>query len=81
MISFLFFTFLDAYQSIYFKTIHRIHHKAITPVALEYIYVHPLEWLMGYIGPFIAIYLISLFCPVSILAFLVLSVNSQYSRT
>ena len=51
------------------KTIHRIHHKAITPVALEYIYVHPLEWLMGYVGPFIAIFVISLFCPVSILAF------------
>ena len=46
------------------KHIHRIHHKAITPFALEYIYVHPLEWLMGYAGPFIAIILISLFSPV-----------------
>ena len=49
--------------------IHRIHHKAITPFALEYIYVHPLEWIMGYIGPFIAILVISLFSPVSIVAF------------
>ena len=49
--------------------IHRIHHRAITPVALEYIYVHPLEWVMGYLGPFIAIFLISLFSPVNILAF------------
>ncbi len=49
--------------------IHRIHHKAISPFALEYIYVHPLEWIMGYIGPFIAIFFISLFNPVNILAF------------
>lgn len=51
------------------KKIHRIHHKAITPVALEYIYVHPIEWLLGYIGPFVAIFIISLVQPVSILAF------------
>jgi len=51
------------------KKIHRIHHQAITPFALEYIYVHPLEWIMGYIGPFIAIFVISLFSPVSIISF------------
>jgi len=49
--------------------IHRIHHKAISPFALEYIYVHPLEWIMGYVGPFIALFMISLFGEVSILAF------------
>tara|TARA_B100000427_G_scaffold36879_1_gene26677 strand:+ start:122 stop:829 length:708 start_codon:yes stop_codon:yes gene_type:complete len=49
--------------------IHRTHHKAITPFALEYIYVHPLEWMLGYIGPFIAIFIISIFYPVNILAF------------
>ena len=49
--------------------IHRIHHQAISPFALEYIYVHPLEWIMGYIGPFIAIFLISIFSPINILAF------------
>ena len=49
--------------------IHRTHHKAITPFALEYIYVHPLEWMLGYMGPFIAIFLISIFYPVNILAF------------
>ena len=49
--------------------IHRIHHRAITPVALEYIYVHPLEWIMGYVGPFLAIFLIILFSPVNIIAF------------
>jgi methylsterol monooxygenase len=50
--------------------IHRIHHKAISPFALEYIYVHPLEWIMGYVGPFIALFVITIFdSDVSILAF------------
>ena len=49
--------------------IHRVHHRAISPFALEYIYVHPLEWIMGYVGPFIAIFLISIFSPINILAF------------
>ncbi len=49
--------------------VHRIHHKAITPLALEYIYVHPLEWLVGYVGPFVAIFMISLFSPINILSF------------
>ena len=35
------------------KKIHNIHHRAISPIALEYIYVHPLEWMMGYVGPFL----------------------------
>lgn len=38
--------------------IHSIHHRASTPFPLEYIYVHPLEWMLGYIGPFIAILLL-----------------------
>ena len=37
------------------KKIHRIHHKATAPFALEYLYVHPLEWMLGYTGPFIGI--------------------------
>ena len=49
--------------------IHRIHHRAITPLALDYMYVHPLEWILGYFGPFFALFLISLFTPVNILAF------------
>ena len=38
--------------------IHSIHHRASTPFPMEYIYVHPLEWLGGYVGPFIAILLL-----------------------
>jgi sterol desaturase/sphingolipid hydroxylase (fatty acid hydroxylase superfamily) len=33
-----------------YRTIHRIHHRAYAPVPLDYIYVHPLEWLLGSTG-------------------------------
>ena len=29
-----------------YKKIHEIHHRAYAPVPLEYIYVHPLEWML-----------------------------------
>ena len=38
-----------------YRTIHRIHHQAYAPLPLEYIYVHPLEWMLGAIGPVVAI--------------------------
>jgi plant 4alpha-monomethylsterol monooxygenase len=33
-----------------FKKIHKIHHKAVSPFPLEFIYVHPLEWMIGAVG-------------------------------
>ena len=51
------------------KKIHNIHHRAITPVALEYMYVHPLEWLSGYAGPFLGMLLLSFLGPVNIFSF------------
>jgi len=36
-----------------YKKIHKIHHRANTPIPFDYIYVHPFEWLSGFIGPFI----------------------------
>jgi sterol desaturase/sphingolipid hydroxylase (fatty acid hydroxylase superfamily) len=33
-----------------YKKIHRIHHKAFNPIPLEYLYVHPLEWMGGTAG-------------------------------
>ena len=33
-----------------FQRIHRIHHKASAPFPLEFIYVHPLEWMLGGLG-------------------------------
>jgi methylsterol monooxygenase len=33
-----------------FKTIHKIHHRACPPFPLDFIYVHPLEWMGGATG-------------------------------
>lgn len=33
-----------------YRKIHRIHHQATAPFPLEFIYVHPLEWMLGAIG-------------------------------
>lgn len=41
-----------------FKTIHKIHHKASPPFALDFMYAHPLEWLGGAAGPAIGIVLV-----------------------
>ena len=38
------------------KKIHSIHHRAVTPFPMEYIYVHPLEWMMGSVGTFIGLF-------------------------
>ena len=57
----LFFYFLHRimHQSKYiYKTIHKIHHRANTPIPIDYIYVHPLEWLSGFIGPFLGMVLL-----------------------
>jgi len=51
------------------RKIHYIHHRAITPFPLEYIYVHPLEWFIGSFGSFLGIILLMLFMPVNLYAF------------
>jgi len=35
--------------------IHGIHHQAILPFPLEFIYVHPAEWFLGAFGPFLGV--------------------------
>lgn len=68
----LFFYFLHRYMHTnrkVFKKIHAIHHRASAPFAMDYLYVHPIEWMSGYIGPFIGIILIGCFMPVQIFAF------------
>ena len=37
-----------------YERIHIIHHKASNPFPADYLYEHPLEWIMGLLGPFIA---------------------------
>ncbi|MFN0203038.1 MAG: sterol desaturase family protein [Bacteroidia bacterium] len=44
-----------------FTKIHKIHHKACPPFPLDFMYVHPLEWMLGTVGMtlgLITIYLI-----------------------
>lgn len=37
------------------RVVHRKHHEAFDPFPLDYIYVHPLEWMGGAIGPALAL--------------------------
>ena len=41
-----------------YKKIHKIHHRANSPIPIDYIYVHPLEWMSGFIGRFIGILIV-----------------------
>ena len=49
--------FLHSNKFLYNK-IHRIHHKSMTPFPSEYLYTHPIEWMVGMVGPFLAIMLL-----------------------
>ena len=41
----------------FYKHIHCIHHRARSPNIMDYLYVHPLEWIFGGLGIFIGIIL------------------------
>ena len=47
---FFFHRWLHLNKTLYRK-IHKLHHKAFSPLPIEYIYVHPLEWMGGAIAP------------------------------
>lgn len=51
------------------KTIHSIHHRATKPFPLEYLYAHPVEWLLGMIGAFLGFAILLIFMPVNVYAF------------
>lgn len=34
-----------------YRVVHRIHHRAYAPLPLDYLYVHPLEWMVGILAP------------------------------
>ena len=38
-----------------YRRVHKIHHEAFAPVPIEYIYVHPLEWMAGALGPVLVV--------------------------
>jgi sterol desaturase/sphingolipid hydroxylase (fatty acid hydroxylase superfamily) len=51
------------------KHVHSIHHRATTPFPLEYLYAHPLEWMIGALGPVIGFGAIFIFMPLNIYSF------------
>jgi len=44
-----------------YRKIHKIHHKAFSPLPIEYIYVHPLEWMGGAVAPVTGMIVVGLF--------------------
>ena len=50
------------------RHVHSIHHRATTPFPLEYLYAHPLEWMLGMIGVGIGFALILIVMPINIYA-------------
>ncbi len=51
------------------RKIHSVHHRALTPFPLEYLYVHPVEWMLGSLGAVLAMLLLFTFMPLYIHAF------------
>ena len=51
--------FMHEHRTLY-NRVHRIHHRAFAPLPIEYIYVHPLEWMVGSIGPFVGLVVVHL---------------------
>ena len=56
------------------KKVHAIHHRSTKPFPLEYLYAHPLEWMMGLVGSILAFAVIYLLMPVSIYSFWIFGV-------
>ena len=57
-----------------FKKIHKIHHRARNPFPSDYLYEHPLEWLIGLLGPFIAFLIIGGVSFTTMILFLIIKV-------
>ena len=51
------------------KNVHSIHHRATKPFPLEYLYAHPIEWMLGMIGAFLGFAILLIFMPVNVYAF------------
>jgi sterol desaturase/sphingolipid hydroxylase (fatty acid hydroxylase superfamily) len=43
-----------------YNLIHRVHHRAFAPLPVDYLYVHPLEWMFGTVGPTLGLALLGL---------------------
>jgi len=51
------------------RHIHGVHHSASQPFPLDFIYAHPVEWLLGYSGAFLGVLILFIFSPVNVYAF------------
>jgi len=51
------------------KNVHSIHHRATKPFPLEYLYAHPIEWMLGMIGAFLGFAILLIFMQVNVYAF------------
>ena len=51
--------FMHEHKKLY-NRVHRIHHRAFAPLPIEYIYVHPLEWMVGGVGPVVGLMVVHL---------------------
>ena len=51
------------------KHVHSIHHRAFKPFPLEYLYAHPLEWMIGMIGVLLAFGVFVLFSSLNVYSF------------
>jgi sterol desaturase/sphingolipid hydroxylase (fatty acid hydroxylase superfamily) len=68
----LFFYFYHRYlheNKFLLKHIHSIHHRATKPFPLEYLYAHPLEWMIGTLGVVFGFALILIFMKINLYAF------------
>ncbi len=45
-----------------FKKIHSVHHRVRSPLPLDYLYVQPLEWMMGAVGVLLGVLAIYFYC-------------------
>ena len=57
-----------------FKKIHKIHHRSTSPLPADYLYEHPLEWMLGLLGPFIAFLILGGVSFATIFLFLIIKV-------
>jgi len=42
-----------------YRKVHSIHHRAYAPVPMDYIYAHPVEWIVGTLGPIVGFIVVS----------------------
>jgi methylsterol monooxygenase/4-alpha-methyl-delta7-sterol-4alpha-methyl oxidase len=58
-----------------FRHVHSIHHRVRSTLPLDYIYVHPFEWMFGGFGiPLACIILYFAFGPISVYAFFMFAI-------